>query len=95
MSHTYANVCAVYGWEMTCTTTAEKVIVFFSNFTMNILCFYRVLKVSAHIDACASSCTPKYHILTFYKMNTQSALARRDKEAYFIQKTKPARNSMV
>ena len=50
----------------------------------------RVLKVSAHIDACASSCTPKYHILPFYKINKQSALARRDKEAYFIQKFKHA-----
>ena len=49
----------------------------------------RVLKVSAHIDACVSSCTPKYHILPIYKMNEQSALARRDKEASFIQKFKP------
>ena len=46
-------------------------------------------------DACASSCTPKYHILPFYKMNKQSALARRDKEAYFIQKFKPALNIKV
>ena len=29
----------------------------------------RVQKGSAHIDACASSCTPKHHILPFYKMN--------------------------
>ena len=42
---TYANVCAIYGWEMTCTTTtvalpkAEKV--FYLNFTMNI-CFYSI-----------------------------------------------------
>ena len=55
----------------------------------------RELKVSAHIDACASSCTPKYHILPFYKMNKQSALARRDKKSYFIQKFKPALNSKV
>ena len=55
----------------------------------------RVLKVSARIDACASSCTPKYHMLPFYEMNKQSALARRDKEAYFIQKFKPALNSKV
>ena len=55
----------------------------------------RVLKVSAHIDACASSCTPKYHILPLYKMNKQSALARRDKETYFIQKFKPALNSKI
>ena len=55
----------------------------------------RVLKVSAHIDRYASSCTPKYHILLFYKMKKQSALARRDKEAYFIQKFKPALNSKV
>ena len=55
----------------------------------------RVLKVSTHIDACASSFIPKYHILLFYKMNKPSALARRDKEAYFIQKFKPASNSKV
>ena len=55
----------------------------------------RVLKVSAHIDACASSCTPKNHILPFYKINKRSALARRDKEAQFIQKFKPALNSKV
>ena len=55
----------------------------------------RVLKVSAHIDACASSYTPKYHILPFYKMNKQSALARRDKEAYFIQKFTPSLNNKV
>ena len=51
----------------------------------------RVLEVCAHIDACASSCTPKYHILPFYKMSKRSALSRRDKEAYFIQKYEPAR----
>ena len=41
----------------------------------------RILKVSVHIDTCASSHTPKYHILPFYKMSKQSAIARRDKEA--------------
>ena len=55
----------------------------------------RVLKVSAHIDVCACSCTPKYHILPFYKMNKQSALVRREKETYFIQKFKPALNSKI
>ena len=55
----------------------------------------RILKVSAHIDTCASSQTPKYHILPFYKMTKQSALARRDKEAYFIKKFIPALNSKL
>ena len=55
----------------------------------------RVLKVCARSDACASSYTQKYHILPFYKMNKQSTLARRDKEAYFIQKFKPALNNKV
>ena len=27
----------------------------------------RILKVSAHVDTCASSHTPKYHILPFIK----------------------------
>ena len=43
----------------------------------------RVLNVSAHIDACASSYTSKYHIIPCYKMNDQSVLARRDKETLF------------
>ena len=59
----------------------------------------RVLEVSAQIDACARSCTPKYHILSFYfpfyKMNKQSALARRDRETYFMQKFKSALKSKV
>ena len=55
----------------------------------------RILKVSTHIDTCASSHTPEYHILPFYKMNKQSAIARRDKEANFIQTFKPALNSKV
>ena len=55
----------------------------------------RVLKVSAHIYACASSYTPKYHMFQFYKMNKPSAIARRDKEAFFIQKFKYALNSKV
>ena len=55
----------------------------------------RILKVSAHIDTCASSHTPKYHILPLSKKNKQSTIARRDKEAYFIQKFKPALNSKV
>ena len=55
----------------------------------------RILKISAHIDTCASSHTPKYHIIPFYRMNKQSAIARRDKEAYFIQKFKLALNNKV
>ena len=55
----------------------------------------RVLKVSAHIDACANTCNPKYHILPFYKMNTQCTISRRNKEAHFIKKFKPVLNSKV
>ena len=55
----------------------------------------RVLKVSAHIYACAISYTPKYHMFQLYKMNKQSAIARRNKEAYFIQKFTPVLNSKV
>ena len=55
----------------------------------------RVLKVSAHIDACANTCNPKYHILPFYKMNTQCTISRRNKEAYFIKQFKPVLNSKV
>ena len=54
----------------------------------------RILKVSAyiHVDTCAENHTPKCRIFAFYKMNKASAIARRDKESYFIQKFKPALN---
>ncbi len=53
----------------------------------------RMLKVSGHIDSCASSKNPKYHIFPFYKMKVEEITARKLKEMYFIRTLKPELNS--
>ena len=55
----------------------------------------RILKVSTHIDTCPENHKPKYRIVPFYIMNKASAIARRDKETYFIRKFKPALNGRL
>ena len=52
----------------------------------------RMLKVSEHIDICANTLTPKYHIFPFYKMYSESTSLRRTKERYFINTLKPKLN---
>ncbi len=53
----------------------------------------RMLKVSEHIDLCAGSKTPKYHIFPFYKMMVEEPIARKLKEMHFIRTLKPHLNS--
>ena len=52
----------------------------------------RMLRVSGHIDECASHLNPKYHIFPFYKMYSESTSLRKAKEKYFIDTLKPKLN---
>ena len=52
----------------------------------------RMLRVSGHIDECASHLNPKYHIFPFYKMYSESTSLRKAKEEYFINILKPKLN---
>ena len=51
---------------------------------------YRCIPLSAHIDACAEKCTPKFSIFPFYK--TENECERKVKENFFIEKYKPKLN---
>lgn len=52
----------------------------------------RMIPVSGHIASC-SNMDPQYFMFPFYKMNTDSIIARKEKEKQFIQKFKPDLNS--
>ena len=49
----------------------------------------RMLRVSGHIDECASNLNPKYYIFPFYKMYSESTTLRQAKEKFFINSLKP------
>ena len=53
----------------------------------------RMIPVSGHIASC-SNMDPKYFMLPFYKMNSDSIIDRKEKEKLFIQKYKPDLNSL-
>ena len=52
----------------------------------------RMLQVSIHIDNCAQAKTPKYHIFPFIKMQTDSVVSRKQREAFYIRTLRPALN---
>ena len=49
----------------------------------------RMLRVSGHIDECASHLNPKYYIFPFYKMYLESTTLLRAKEKLFINSLNP------
>ena len=55
----------------------------------------RMLRVSGHIDECASHLNPKYYIFPFYKMYLESTTLRRAKEKLFINSLKPKLNGLA
>ena len=52
----------------------------------------RMLRVSGHIDECASNLNPKHYVFPFYKMYSESTTLRRTKEKSFINSFKPKLN---
>ena len=52
----------------------------------------RMLRVSGHIDECASNLNPNYYTFPFYKMYSESTTLRRAKEKYFINSLKSKLN---
>lgn len=47
---------------------------------------YRKIKLSEHIDVCGRG---QFKVFPFYKLFTESATERREKEKHFIQTLKP------
>ena len=53
----------------------------------------RMIPVSGHIATCSDK-DPKYFMFPFFKMNSDSIIARKEKEKHFINKFKPDLNSI-
>ena len=53
----------------------------------------RMTPVSGHIATCSDK-DPKYFMFPFFKMNSDSIIARKEKEKHFINKFKPDLNSI-
>lgn len=53
----------------------------------------RMLQVSTHLDNCANTKTPKYHIFPFFKMQTDSVVSRKQRESFYIRTLKPELNA--
>ena len=50
----------------------------------------RMLQVSTRIVNCAQAKTPKYHIFLFIKMQTDSFVSQKQREAFCIRALRPA-----
>lgn len=53
---------------------------------------YRKIKLSEHIDVCGRG---QFKVFPFYKLFTESATERREKEKQFIQTLKPSLNRLL
>ena len=53
---------------------------------------YRKIKLSEHIDVCGGG---QFKVFPFYKLFTESATERREKEKHFIQTLKPCLNRLL
>ena len=54
----------------------------------------RMLGVSKHIDECAEGLTPQFTIFPFYRILSPSEIMRKNKERFFISKSKPVLNEL-
>ena len=53
----------------------------------------RMLQVSTHVDNYAQAKTSKYHIFPFIKMQTDSVVSRKQREAVHIRTLRPVLNT--
>lgn len=53
---------------------------------------YRKIKLSEHLDICGHG---QFSVFPFYKLYTDNAIERREKEKHFIKSLKPSLNSLI